>query len=928
MKYLIPLILVLISMRGIAAESALYSINFKNTPMGETPAGWVDLVNYRPSRNWAVDGQGFLRVMLKEYVGNPADGDRKRRRDYLERGGMKNFLGLLVYRGDLADGASPEALNDVVVKGVFQKTPDNDVSAGVVLRVKDRKNYYEARLTGARHLAIWKIQDALETSMADISLNGRILEESQFTIRFEASGEHLSAFVLDESGIEQGRVDAMDGTFAVGSVGLSVSTFAAVSEFLIIATKPFQPKWSQTQIDAANQRDIDGCNFPVVLAVSDPKALETAFDKISDHYDVVVAGAGTGGIGAALQAARMGASVLLLEETDLLGGQMGNAAVTSMDDGGIWGKNPVRERGIYREFHESAANHYYTLNKDPFTAYRFNLQSEGGYEPRVARAILLGLIAETRQRELPNGKQPVLDFAVRTKVSGVKKTDDIVTGVDLEHWSENGPEQKSVKCSVLIDATEYGDVIPLTGARYRVGTSTSDAINPDSAVQDHTWVGVIREYPEGIPDELIMKNPPPGYDTIAKRMKNYQLYGNAVWGGANRDIKGPRIWWVYTAWRGMPDSGSLATGELTEQRHTQCGLNGGNDYPVSAATMEDPAQRAKDELEGINRTLGLIYWFQHELGVPWAVSQEEDYFSSYNQERMKQRGVREDLLPIAARLPQWPYVRESRRIIGVETLRGEDLYTRDRGDEAAKHWASTVAINDYSFDLHGTEDHLEDGLDEHDYINATGPFAVPFGVFIPEKIDGFLPAEKNFSQSRLANGATRLQPSTMLNGQAVGAIAATAVNQGVQPRKLNIIDVQSALLASGDTLMSRWYEDVPYGTPLWQATQLLALYGMMDRPGPLPKDVPLGEGVLWGATEKVTPEEIAQTLKQLQKVVPGKDALPVDVASTMTRAELAILVADILRKHGEYHLDDPAPYAPPHDYEKARKASQKKKTKS
>ena len=44
--------------------------------------------------------------------------------------------------------------------------------------------------------------------------------------------------------------------------------------------------------------------------------------------------------------------MLVLEETDLIGGQMSNAGVTSMDEGGQWAKNSVRERGIYREFHD------------------------------------------------------------------------------------------------------------------------------------------------------------------------------------------------------------------------------------------------------------------------------------------------------------------------------------------------------------------------------------------------------------------------------------------------------------------------------------------------------------------------------------------------------------------------------------------------
>ncbi len=910
---------------GAGASDVLFETKFSDVKAGEIPPGWRDLIDYRPSRNWAVDGKGFLRVMMKEYLGNPVDGERKRRADYLAKYGLKYLSGVLAYEGLLADGSKAGALASASASARFKKTSDDDVFLGVVLRLQDRDNYYEARFLAADRVKIIKVSAGTESELASLVTRTRIAPDAVWELEFRADGDLLSVFVRDDKGEEQARVYAGDPDFSAGFAGLKATTFASARAFSIRALQPVAVKFTQAQIAAENAKAAASQpSYPVVQAILKDDAVTTPFENVGPDYDVIVAGAGTGGIGAALQAARMGSRVLLLEETDLLGGQMANAAVTSMDDGGIWAKNPVRERGIYREFHESAVNHYYTIEKDPYTAYHFNLQSEGGYEPHVARGVLYGLIAETRARKAPDGNKTVLDFAVRTKVSGVKKDGDTVTGATLEEWTPAGPKTKSVTCRVLIDATEYGDVIPLTGARYRVGTSTSDRIDPATRAQDHTWLGVIKEYPAGIPEELRIKEAPPGYEDLVKRFKNYQLYGTAAWGGENRGMKGPRLWWVYASWRGMPDSTSPATGEMTEERHAKCGLNGGNDYPVSAATMEDPAQRAKDELYGINRTLCIVYWFQNEMGLPWGVADDEGYYSPYNLQRMKDRGVRADLLPIAARFPQWPYVRESRRIIGVETLRGEDLYTRDRGDEAAKHWASTVAINDYSFDLHGTEDSLEEGLDEHDYINATGPFPIPFGVFIPEKIDGFVPAEKNFSQSRLANGATRLQPSTMVDGQAAGAIAAMAVRQKVQPRALNIIDVQSALLDSGDTLMSRWYEDVPYGTPLWRATQLLALYGMMDRPGPMPKEGVLGEGVKWGAEELISERDAALTMKQLTKVVPDKSAIPAGLAkSAPTRAAFALAVADVLRKHGKYLVTAAPPYAPPHDFAKARKAADK-----
>src|SRR5690606_16376037 len=81
----------------------------------------------------------------------------------------------------------------------------------------------------------------------------------------------------------------------------------------------------------------------LIRPAGDPASINTRFSAIESAYDIVVAGAGTGGWAAAVQAARMGRKVLLLEETDWIGGQMAAAAVTSMDEAGP----QVRERGIY-----------------------------------------------------------------------------------------------------------------------------------------------------------------------------------------------------------------------------------------------------------------------------------------------------------------------------------------------------------------------------------------------------------------------------------------------------------------------------------------------------------------------------------------------------------------------------------------------------
>jgi len=104
-------------------------------------------------------------------------------------------------------------------------------------------------------------------------------------------------------------------------------------------------------------------DYAVVPPHWQAQAIDTPREKIAKDYDIIVAGAGTGGWAAAVQAARLGSRVLLSEETDWIGGQMCAAAVTTMDEDSVWMKFPVRERGLYREFHESMALHYQTLEK-------------------------------------------------------------------------------------------------------------------------------------------------------------------------------------------------------------------------------------------------------------------------------------------------------------------------------------------------------------------------------------------------------------------------------------------------------------------------------------------------------------------------------------------------------------------------------------
>src|SRR5262245_17981583 len=48
-----------------APATELSKWDFSNSGFGDIPEGWTDLLYRRPSRNWMIDGEGYLRHVLK-----------------------------------------------------------------------------------------------------------------------------------------------------------------------------------------------------------------------------------------------------------------------------------------------------------------------------------------------------------------------------------------------------------------------------------------------------------------------------------------------------------------------------------------------------------------------------------------------------------------------------------------------------------------------------------------------------------------------------------------------------------------------------------------------------------------------------------------------------------------------------------------------
>lgn len=545
-------------------------------------------------------------------------------------------------------------------------------------------------------------------------------------------------------------------------------------------------------------------------------------------YDVVVAGGGIGGIAAAIQAVRLGATVLVVEPGDWIGGQATAAGVSTMDD-----LSRLRS-GLYLEFISRIQGYYEPMGKPMGTCY-WDARSVA-FEPYVGQRMLYAMIDEARK-----GGKNTLDLLLSSTVTEVRREKDTVRGVTVRG---SGGAYK-IACRVLIDATEYGDVLPLAKAEYRAGNSLSPFVDPDSMIQDITWVAILQKYPEGIPEHLRVVSPLPGYE-LARR--NYESYVTRD----GFDFKGtypvtlPVNFISHNAYRGLPDSSSYWGYDANRENWphiSKCGVNWGNDYPgkygwngkrgLPAAYLENLELRRRVERDALLKTLHFIYYVQNELGENWSVADNEYHHPVLPQAA---EGLPDEWLDIVRRMPAIPYVRESRRIVGDYTLTSSELLKNSlsyRDGQTSHEFPDAIAIGGYILDLHGadTDADMEWSFDEKaasvKHNRPRGPFQVPLRTLIPQNTDGLLAAEKNLSMTRLSAGALRLQPICMMTGQAAGALAALSVREGVRPRDLPAVRVQRALLEAGVVLSLCKYSDVPPEHPYYNSVQLSNLHGLI-----------------------------------------------------------------------------------------------------
>mgnify|MGYP002732329542 CR=1 FL=1 len=500
------------------------------------------------------------------------------------------------------------------------------------------------------------------------------------------------------------------------------------------------------------------------------------------HMDIAIIGGSLGGLQAAISACEAGKRVYLCEETRWLGGQLTSQAVPPDEHRWIERQGGTRR---YLRYRQAVRAYYRNLPNAAPGMRALNAFCPGdswvsrvAHEPIVAHRLLM---AEAQ----PYLDRGLLTIRYQTRAVAADVREDLIRSVTVLHGPSGVREE--IVAAYFLDATDTGELLPLVGARYRVGAEsradTGEPHAPEAAdpedMQPITHVAALRL------DENAPPLPKPErYDFFAAqtmpRFGHHLLSWNAPDGATGRVTR----WTMFDGEPGDHDIGLWRYRQIvnpayyTDRPHPVTLLNWPqNDYALG--NVIDCADAAAHLEEAREMTRCCVYWLRHEApradgGKGYPIAYEPSVMGT------------EDGLAMA------PYIRESRRIIAKGRVVEQDL--AKACVEHLPHVPDSVGVGSYAIDLHCT-------TRTHATLFAEAwPFELPLSVMVPEKLRNLIPACKNVGTTHLTNGCFRLHPIEWNIGEVAGYLAAYCLDRELTPAQVlesSLTDFQRVIAEQG-----------------------------------------------------------------------------------------------------------------------------------
>lgn len=514
-----------------------------------------------------------------------------------------------------------------------------------------------------------------------------------------------------------------------------------------------------------------------------PAALSAAREL---RCDVAVIGAGTGGCAAALAALRDGMRVILTEETDWIGGQLTSQAVPPDEHSWIESFGCTR---LYRAYRNGVRQYYrdhYPLTPDARARMHLN-PGDGSvsrltHEPSVSLAVLEAMLA-------PYASGGQLTVMLRHKPVAADVERDSVRSVTVKSL-ESGWE-RTIHAPYFVDATEQGDLLPLTKTEFVTGfesrKQTGEPHAPETAQPANIQAFTVCFALDHIPGE----------DHTIDRPEEYAFWRDYVpemrpaWTGKllswsmsdpitlkprgvffdpelKAGLKGLNLWLYRRIANKANFAGNTYASDITLVNWPQ------NDYWLGNIHAVSDEEAARNLKRGKQLSLSLVYWMQTEAPRP-------DGGQGFRGLRL-----RGDITGTEDGLAKYPYIRESRRILAeftvIEQHVGTDarmqLTGKPREELEAERFSDSVGVGSYRIDLHPSS-----GGDNYVDVSSL-PFQIPLGALIPKRVENLLAGAKNLGVTHITNGCYRLHPVEWNIGESAGAVAAHAIQTKTTPRAI------------------------------------------------------------------------------------------------------------------------------------------------
>ncbi|SFM78104.1 FAD-dependent oxidoreductase [Variovorax sp. OV329] len=517
--------------------------------------------------------------------------------------------------------------------------------------------------------------------------------------------------------------------------------------------------------------------------------------------DILVVGGGLGGVAAALGALAHGRQVVMSEEYDWIGGQLTSQAVppdehTWVEQFGVTRRYRALRNGIrqfYRDHYPltEASRAWGELN--PGAGWVSRLCAE----PRVGLAVMQAMLLPYMGGGQLTVLQPFRPVSADTE-------GDRVRAVTLRH--RDSGEELTVQAAYVIDATETGDLLPLTGTEYAVGfESQADTGEPSAPAQaqPHNVQALSICFAVDHVD---------GDQTIDKP-RNYEHWRSVqpdFWGAPMLSFKAPHprtLEIVERSFTPNPDDDPLLVDadqrkgggdmnlwtfrRIAARRNFVPGAYASDiclvnwpmiDYLGGSILDVSEEEKARHLAAAAELSHSMFYWMQTE-------APREDGGQGFRGLRL-----RGDITGTTHGLAMAPYIREGRRVLGVTRVVEQHMSHAVRGEKGALSYRDSVGVGMYRIDLHPST-----GGDN--YIDVPScPFEIPLGALLPRRMTNLLAGGKNMATTHITNGCYRLHPVEWNVGEVAGLLAAHCLNTGRTPHQ---VQAGNAQLAEFQALLAR-----------------------------------------------------------------------------------------------------------------------------